>query len=152
MTCGQSGMCLPCGGSDSCIGGSCSADPAWTITIDSAIISSIDEDGSAWDAFGGPLADAYVAGSLADDIGIRWVTETIDNVTYPNWDEEVASYLQSELIGDGIGFFVLDSDTASWETIGNCVMTITMGDLKEGTKTITCGDLVSALTIDFAPQ
>ncbi|MBL4637550.1 MAG: hypothetical protein JKY56_27085, partial [Kofleriaceae bacterium] len=150
--CGESGTCSSCSGNDSCLGGMCTLDTVWTITIDSAIISAVDGNGSNWDTFGGAQADAYVTGALTDDIIVDWATRTIDNVTTPNWDEAVGSYLESDLIDQGLEFNVLDSDFASFETIGNCIMTLTMGDLQSGTKTISCGPLVSALTIDFAPQ
>lgn len=152
LSCGQEGMCMACTGDDSCIGGACSPDPAWTITIDSAILSAVDENGSNWDTFGGSLPDAYVTGALTNDFIVDWFTATIDNTITPNWNEAVGSYSQSDLLTHGLEFNVLDSDVASFETIGNCIMNINMGDLNAGTKTIACGPLVTALTIDFSPQ
>jgi len=130
----------------------CSQDPAWTIIVNSAIISAVDENGSNWDTFGGSLADAYVTGALTNDVLVDWFTTTIDNVITPNWDEAVGSYAQSDLLAEGLEFNVLDSDFASFETVGNCIMTITLSDLMAGSKTITCGPLVSELVIDFALQ
>ncbi len=150
-TCGME-TCASCTGDDSCLEGMCTPDQAWTITVNSAIVSAVDENGSAWDTFSG-LPDPYVTGALTDDFIVDWATATIDNTLTPNWDEEEDSYLESDLITQGLEFNVLDSDFASFETIGNCVMTITLADLMNGTKTLaTCGDLVTNLVIDFAPQ
>lgn len=152
-SCGQEGTCTSCTGDDSCITGVCSEDPAWVITIDSAIVSDKDENGSDWDTFGGEgLPDPFVTGALTNDVVVDWATDTVPDTITPNWDEEVDAYAQSDLIAEGLEFNVLDADFASFETIGNCIMTITLDDLMAGTKTISCGPLVEALTIDFAPQ
>jgi len=145
---------MTCTGDDSCIGGTCSEDPAWVIIVDSGIVSVVDENGSDWDTFGGDgLPDPYVTGALTNDIIVDWFTITAPDTITPNWDDEVGSYAQSDLIGEGLEFNVLDADFAgSFETIGNCIMTITLDDLNAGTKTIPCGPLVQALTIDFAQQ
>lgn len=146
---------MTCTGDDSCIGGTCSADPAWVIIIDSAILSDEDENGSDWDTsfFSSALPDAYVTGALTKDVVVDWFTETVPDTITPNWDEAVSSYAQSDLIGEGLEFNVLDDDgLILFETIGNCIMTITLDDLNAGTKTIPCGPLVQALTIDFAQQ
>lgn len=154
MICGEAGTCSPCpGGGDSCLGGMCTIDTVWTITIDSAVISAVDQNGNNWDTFGGSLADAYVSGALADDFFLDWSTMPIDNVTTPNWNEAVDSYLESDLISQGLQLSVRDSDIAgAFETIGSCVMSFTAQELQDGTKTISCGPLVTQLTLDFAPQ
>ncbi len=152
-TCGTEGMCMACTGDDSCISGVCSEDPAWVIIVDSAVVSDVDENGDSWDAlFGTSLPDPYVTGALTNDVIVDWFTATIDNTLTPNWDEETSAYAQSDLIAEGMEFNVLDSDVASFETIGNCVMTISLDDLQAGTKTIECGALVPQLTIDFMQQ
>ncbi len=144
---------MMCTGDDSCIAGACSPDPAWDIIVDSAVLSPVDENGSDWDTFGGSLPDGYVVGALGDDLFFDWFTANVDNTITPNWDENVGgNYPQSALIAQGMSFEVRDSDTGLFETIGTCVMSISMGDLMQGTKTIQCGALVPELTIDFVQQ
>jgi len=151
--CGESGTCAACPVNDSCLDGMCTpGTTVWTITVKSAVLSATDENGNDWDFFGGGLADAFVTGALTNDFVIDWDTKTIDNVTTPNWDEAVDSYSESDLLAEGLEFNVLDADVLSFETIGNCIMTLTVQELQSGTKTIDCGPLVSALTIGFSIQ
>lgn len=154
-TCGLTGQCSACTGDDSCVDGTCGPDQAWKITVKSAIISALDENGAEWDTFGNADPDPYVAGALTDDIVVDWKTATINNTFTPNWDEEVGSYLESDLLAQGLEFNVNDEDGfVAFEIMGNCIMTITMGDLNSGSKTLAnCGGpQVTDLVIEFAKQ
>ncbi|MBL4633988.1 MAG: hypothetical protein JKY56_08950 [Kofleriaceae bacterium] len=156
--CGETGTCSSCSGNDSCVGGMCTLDTVWTITIDSAVVSNVDENGSTWDfvtifedkIVG--LPDPYVTGALTNDVIVDWATQTIPNTITPNWNRSVDSYRQSDLTNEGLEFNVIDLDGITFEFIGNCIMTITEVELMSGSKNISCGPLVSDLTIDFAPQ
>jgi hypothetical protein len=152
--CALTGQCGTCDGTNSCVAGVCSPDQAWTITVRSAIIATTNAAGDDWDFFGNSLPDPYVAGALTDDLVVDWFTATIDNTITPNWNEEEGTYLESDLLAEGLQFNVNDSDGLGiFESIGNCIMTITLVDLNAGTKTqATCGTQVTNLIIDFAKQ
>jgi hypothetical protein len=153
-SCGLAGQCSACTGTDSCVDGTCGPDQAWVITVKSAIIASLDENGAEWDFFGNSDPDPFVAGALTDDLIVDWTTTTILNTFTPNWDEEVGAYLESDLLAQGLEFNVNDNDNLPvFEIMGNCVMTLTLGDLNAGTKTLAnCGPLVTNLVIEFAKQ
>lgn len=156
--CGESGTCAACpGDGDSCLGGLCTVDTVWTIIIDTAVVSALDENGNNWDTAFSAMArlpDAYVTGALADDVFLDWSSANRTDTITPNWMNEVVdSYLESDLIDQGLQLRVRDADFAgAFETIGSCVMTLTVQELQSGTKTISCGPLVNQLTLDFAPQ
>lgn len=155
-TCGLTGQCGACTGTDSCVDGACGADQAWVITVKSAIISALDENNVEWDTvpFTNPLPDPYVAGALTNDIVVDWKTATIDNTLTPNWDEVVGTYAESDLVAEGLEFNVNDEDgIVAFEIMGNCIMTLTVPELNAGTKTLAnCGNQVTNLVIEFAKQ
>lgn len=154
-TCGAAETCSACDTDLSCIDGVCTADPVWAVIVNSAIVSATNADGEDWDQtlFANPLPDVYVMGALADDVLLDWATATIDNTLTPNWDEEKSSYLQSELLAQGLILNVRDSDGLGvFETIGACNVDITLADLMAGSVTeASCGG-ASNIVIDFEQQ
>ncbi len=154
-TCGAAETCSACTGDLSCIDGSCTADPVWTVIVNSALISPTNADGEDWDQtlFSNPLPDPYITGALANDVLLDWATATIDNTLTPNWDEEESSYLQSDLLAEGLILNVRDSDGLGvFETIGACFVDITLDDLLAGTLTKASCEGASDIVLDFVQQ
>lgn len=148
-------LCAACTGDLSCVAGACVADPVYRVVIVSAVISQ-NKSGTAWDSvvFTNPLPDPYVGFALATDTFLDGFTPTIDNTITPNWNHAIGNYLGSELVSEGLGFNVRDSDGLGvFETIGACSHTVTANELASGTKTFaSCGQYVMNLRVNFVLQ
>ncbi len=154
-TCGAAETCFGCSDDLSCLEGSCTADPVWTVVVRSAVIAETDPDGGEWDQsiFTNALPDPFVMGALADDTFLDWITPTIDDTLTPNWNEPEGSYLQSDLVSQGLAISIRDSDGLGvFESIGNCYVSITQDNLNSGTKIqASCGS-ASNLELGFVQQ
>ncbi len=160
MTCGAAETCSACGNDLSCVGGECTNDPVWTISIRNVIIPPKDENGSDWDTviFSSPLPDPFVQSGL-DSNSVSFPegeTDVVDDTVTPNWsiaEQTTYSHTESSLLGNGLRFRIRDSDGVGFfETIGECNTTVSMAELMAGTKTLaTCG-LATNLKIDFVQQ
>ena len=154
-TCGAAETCSACDTDLSCLGGSCTADPVWTVIVKSAIIDATDAEGGDWDQglFANPLPDPYVMGSLSEDLLLDWVTATIDDTLTPNWNETEGSYLQSELIAQGLNISVRDADGfGAFERIGDCLMAVSLAELNAGGKTKSSCGSSTQLVFEFVMQ
>jgi hypothetical protein len=152
--CTASGQCIPyadqdqdeCGGASgpqvcgactaqlSCVNGGCVADLAWRVSVVSAVIAPT-EAGADWDGalFTNPLPDPYAGLALANDTFLDGFTPTIDNTLTPNWNHPIGNYLQSDLIAQGVGINIRDSDGLGvFETIGNCTIAVTAQNIAAG--------------------
>jgi hypothetical protein len=135
--CGGAGtpeVCGACNPALSCVMGDCVADLAWRVNVVSAVIAAT-KAGAAWDSalFSDPLPDPYIGLALGNDTFLDGFTDTIDNTLTPNWNEPMGTYLQSDLIAQGLLINVRDSDGLGvFESIGACVIAITAQDITAG--------------------
>ncbi|MFN0249156.1 MAG: C2 domain-containing protein [Kofleriaceae bacterium] len=80
-----------------------------------------------------PAEKLYAGLSLANDTFLDGLTATIDNTETPNWNHSFGNYLESELVAQGLIVNIRDSDGLGvYETIGNCIITITAQDIAAG--------------------
>jgi hypothetical protein len=145
-------VCGACNPALSCVSGDCVADLAWRVTVVSAVIDAT-KAGAEWDQtlFTNPLPDAYAGLALANDTFLDGFTPTIDNTLTPNWNHAIGTYLESDLIAQGLGVNLRDSDGLGvFETIGNCTVAITAQNIAAGfVVKPTCG-YATSLRISFS--
>lgn len=144
-------VCGTCSGQLSCVNGGCVADLAWRVSIVSAVISPT-KAGDAWDSqvFTNPLPDPYAGLALGNDTFLDGFTPKVDNTLTPNWNHAIGNYLQSDLLAQGLGVVVRDSDGLGvFETIGVCTVFVTAQNLAAGSVTKAQCGFASNLVISF---
>lgn len=154
--CGTGGItCSACGTDLSCAQGTCVTDATWEVSVTSAVIAPKNAAGKDWDSsfFSNPLPDAYLGAKLGGALLMLDFTKVIDDTLTPAWNEVLATWTQSDLLNKGLDITVRDSDGLlgyPFETISDCTVALTQGDLTAGTKTIAaCGTSVTQIVLTF---
>jgi hypothetical protein len=127
-------LCGVCNNPTSCVGGDCIADIAWRVSVVSAVISA-DKAGVPWDGalFTDPRPDPYAGLALNNDTFLDGFTPKIDNTTTPFWNHAIGNYKQSDILAQGFGVDIRDSDGLGiFETIGSCTIDVTAANLSAG--------------------
>lgn len=135
--CGRSGEdCSSCDSHERCNGGQCSFDSSvrFDIEVLGAEISGTDQNGSAWDAFGGapdPIVELACGG---DSGGVA-----VQNDTYfPSWNDVVLQGVEARDLINGLSVEVTDDDAQFDESISSCRYSVSESELIGGDFSVQC--------------
>ena len=159
--CGKSGAaCSACGAAEICkTDQTCGVDPesTWLVQPTTAVFSSTDANGDAWDALGGapdPFATITCPPSTTPNVG---TTPTVNDSFTPTWTSGGCTAKASALLAEPIAFRLFDEDVSSDDFIGGVQAQLTESALEQGGGTITCAapdctSLVSSFTLKITKQ